>query len=194
MYVRDFESYKSRKKIPILLLFFYQYIIFSFIFSIIFSIIIPVKVNYKFDDLNQNSYYFIQTNLFFINFELERGDYIILNNENVRTEKIFFTRFVNLLTLNLLLSKTKYDIYEIIGTPHDIVVIKDGYLYINNKPYIKNYSTKLNRDQTFYLGENQYYCISTMKNSLDDSLLFGIVEKDKILGKLIKSFFIRFKK
>jgi len=194
MYIRDFESYKSKRKLPLLISIIYSFLTFSFILAIIFTIITPIKINEKVNELKRDSYYFIQSNLFFINFNLQRDDLIILNSKKVKTESIFFNQLFNILSLNLLNRKNEFDIYKIIGIPHDIINIKDGVLFINENQEIKTNSTLLNKDQTFYLSSKEYYCISTSINSLDDSLYFGIVERDYILGKIIKSFYISYKK
>ncbi len=193
MYVRDFESYKSKKNSPLIIWLLSQYLIFSLILGIIFTIIIPIKSSENFAYFNQNSLYFLQTNLFFINFELNKGDLVILNQNKNNTQNIFFSQFLKILTFNLNKNKIDYRIYEIIGLPHDLITIKDGVLYINSKQEISNISTSINKDCTFYLEKDQYYCISTDINSLDDSLFIGIIEKDKVFGKIIKNLSISLK-
>lgn len=193
MYVRDFESYKSKKNSPLIIWILSQYLIFSLILSIIFTIIIPIKSSENFAYFDKNSLYFLQTNLFFINFELNKGDLVILNQNKNNTQNIFFSQFLKILTFNLNKNNIDYRIYEIIGLPHDLITIKDGVLYINSKQEISNISTSINKDSTFYLEKDQYYCISTDINSLDDSLFIGIIEKDKVFGKIIKNLSISLK-
>lgn len=188
MYVRDFESYKYKRNLPLLIWIFYQYMVFSLILAIIFTVITPLKSMNINSQEERNTYYFILNNLFFINFELNSGDLIAINPDKVGIEKLFLSKFINVIFLNLIKNTSQYDIYQIIGVPYDIISIKEGILYINGKKTLQNVSTYLNRDQTFYLSSDQYFCISLSKDSLDDSLFGGIIEKDYIAGKIIKDF------
>ncbi|MCR4421032.1 MAG: S26 family signal peptidase [Exilispira sp.] len=194
MYVRDFESYKSKRNTPLLIWLISQYLIFSILLAIIFTIASPIKITDKITELNKNSIYFVQTNLFFINLELTRGDYIIVNLNKTNTQKIFFSQLIKILSFNLIKTNEVYNIYQILGVPHDIISIKDGALYINNVQKLKNISTIFNKDKTIYLAKDEYYCISTIKNSLDDSSFIGIINQDSIYGKVIKSFNLSIKK
>ncbi|GEM_PF-2006915 len=194
MYIRDFESYKAKRNLPILINLIFSFLIFSFSLAILFSIVSPIKIDENIGEIKKDDIYFIQTNLFFINFHIEKGDLVIVNSKKIKTENIFISQFVNLLTLNLLNRNQKYNVYKVIGTAYDIINIKDGILYVNGHEEINTSSTQLNKDQTFYLAKNQYYCVSTNKISLDDSLLFGIIDEELILGKIIKSFHINFNK
>ncbi|HPC38184.1 MAG TPA: S26 family signal peptidase [Exilispira sp.] len=187
MYVRDFESYKSKRNTPLLIWIIYQYIIFSIILAIFFTIITPMRSAEPLINFKHNSIFFVQTNLFFINLELKRGDYIIVNLNTISSQKIFFSQLIKILSFDLIKNKEVYNIYQILGLPYDIISIKDGLLYINGQQKIKNISSLYNKDQTIYLGKDQYFCVSTSKNSLDDSLLIGIVNHDLIYGKIIKT-------
>ncbi|MFN3411751.1 MAG: S26 family signal peptidase [Exilispira sp.] len=188
MYIRDFESYKSKRKMPLLIWIVYQYLIFSLVLAIIFSIITPIRSNDKELSFNKNSFYFLQNNLFFINFEIKRGDFIIIDQDKVSLQKIFVNKLINVFSLNIIKSSKYQDIYKVLALPYDIVSIKDGILFINGKEKLTNVSTSVNKDQTFYLSKDQYFCISIIKNSIDDSSFIGIISKDYIAGRILNNF------
>ncbi len=190
MYVRDFETYKTKKSIPLFFSLIYLYFLVSIIFSIVFTIIFPIRISDNIEELSQNKYYFVQSNLFFINFNIEKEDLIIVSHNRVKLEKLLLSQFTNLLTLNFLNLNQKYEIYKVIGTPYDIINIKEGSLYINGVMKLNSFSTQINKDQTIYLSSGEYYCVSTYTNSLDDSLFFGIIREENILGKILKSFYL----
>jgi signal peptidase I len=86
---------------------------------------------------------------------------------------------------------------RVIGLPGENLKIKDGFVYINGEkieePYIKekpNYEIeeiKIPTGKYFLLGDN--------RNESEDSSIWGPVEKEKIIGKIICRYypFKRFK-
>lgn len=80
-------------------------------------------------------------------------------------------------------------IKRIVACENDVVVIKDGYLYVNDikneNIYTNNYGILeeeiyLNKDEFIVLGDN-------IDNSIDSrSKDIGIIKKEEIKGKIIK--------
>ncbi len=187
MYVRDFESYKSHKKMPILLDILLQIFIFSVILAVIFSFFMPVKIVEQIED-SKPAYYIVQNNLFFMNFQIRRDDLVLVDNRKIEIKKLFFDQFIRLFSFNLLRQNNEYTVYKIIGLPNDIISIKEGYIYVNSTKYNFLPTSFYNKDMTFYLKSDQYFGISTYENSLDDSFIIGPIPFDFIIGKIIKQF------
>lgn len=85
-------------------------------------------------------------------------------------------------------NKNKKIVKIIIGLPNDHVVIKDGYVYVNDKKldeeYLDNFYTMGNidiivpNDEIFVLGDNR----SNSRDSRDSSI--GTIEISDIIGKV----------
>lgn len=85
-------------------------------------------------------------------------------------------------------NKNKKIVKRIIGLPNDHVVIKDGYVYVNDKKldeeYLDNFYTMGNidiivpNDEIFVLGDNR----SNSRDSRDSSI--GTIEISDIIGKV----------
>jgi len=119
----------------------------------------------------------------------QRGDIIVLQYEKGLIEDIPLLSKFDFLN-RVLPSPNEVDfIKRVIGVPGDIVNIKDGYVYINDKkldePYIKGvtyenvieFPVEVPSGSVFVLGDNR-------ENSRD-SRTFGFVEFDRIKGKAV---------
>lgn len=90
----------------------------------------------------------------------------------------------------VLINKNKNIIIKrVVGIPEDKLIIKDNYLYVNNKKndelYIKesgllNKEIKLKENEYFVLGDNR-------QNSIDSrNKQIGLINKKNIIGIIIK--------
>jgi signal peptidase I len=77
---------------------------------------------------------------------------------------------------------------RIIGLPGDTIKIKRGYVYVNNNIYPESYilfwSTET-LSQQFILLEDEYYVLGDLRFNSLDSRMFGPIEKEDILGKVV---------
>lgn len=116
---------------------------------------------------------YILTDLITKNFqELQQGDVIVFKAP-IDDEKDFIKR--------------------IIGTPHDIVSVQDGSVFINNKkldetPYlsssVKTYGGSFLKENTeVTVPENSFFVMGDNRSYSSDSREWGFVKKDIIIGK-----------
>jgi signal peptidase I len=81
-------------------------------------------------------------------------------------------------------------IKRIIGTPGDVVEIRDTAVYVNeqllDEPYIKEACRPSNcRDSVTTLGENQFFVMGDNRNNSRDSRSFGAIERRHIVGEVL---------
>ncbi|MBR4026245.1 MAG: signal peptidase I, partial [Lachnospiraceae bacterium] len=86
--------------------------------------------------------------------------------------------------------KSHYYIRRVIGTPGDVVQIKNGAIYINGELYNEKVSVASMEDagiasEEIKLGENEYFVLGDNRNNSEDSRYanIGNIKKEYILGK-----------
>ena len=94
--------------------------------------------------------------------------------------------------------KKKDFIKRLIGLPGDIVEIKKGTLYINNKPlldsafnqrYYYNRGDFAREGEKLVVPENSFFVLGDNSGSSKDSRYWGFVPRDNILGKAMCIYF-----
>lgn len=86
--------------------------------------------------------------------------------------------------------KSHYYLKRVIAVPGDTVQIKDGKVYVNDKPFkekIENpyVESGLLADEPIVVGEDEYFVLGDNRNNSEDSRYanIGNVKKEHILGK-----------
>jgi signal peptidase I len=96
----------------------------------------------------------------------ERGDIIVLDPPNGRSEIPYIKR--------------------IIGLPGEKVDVRDGRVWINgialNEPYISGPPTYI---ENRVLGDNEYMVLGDNRNNSSDSHIWGVLPRENIIGKSI---------
>ncbi len=97
----------------------------------------------------------------------QRGEIIALRNPN-NTAEILVKR--------------------VIGVPEDQIVIRNGFLYVNGEAEAAEQICPILLNVPFYqahVGSNEVFVLGDNRNESHDSLDFGMVPQDFILGKVI---------
>jgi signal peptidase I len=81
-------------------------------------------------------------------------------------------------------------IKRVIGLPGELVEIRDTKVYINgrelNEPYINEPCTPSNcRDESWQLGDNEYFMMGDNRNHSQDSRRIGPITRDRIIGEAL---------
>ena len=99
--------------------------------------------------------------------EPERGDIIVASSPKLEVE---------------------YIIKRIVGLPGETVEMRNNEIYINgqklNEPYIKEPMIN-NEDNSWTLGENEYFICGDNRNNSLDSRVIGPIQKKQIFGKVV---------
>jgi signal peptidase I len=82
---------------------------------------------------------------------------------------------------------------RIIGVPGDRIVLGDGTIQVNGRrlkePYLPRATLTFpymgHRTQSFLCGENQYLLLGDNRNDSADSRTYGLVVREKILGRIV---------
>lgn len=88
-------------------------------------------------------------------------------------------------------NETQNYVKRVIGTPGDVVQIKDGHVYINGEELVEDYlcepMTQTETEETYVVPEGYYFMMGDNRNSSLDSRYWKntYVAKDKILAKAI---------
>ncbi len=118
---------------------------------------------------------------------LKTNDRILVNknyNSPKRGDVVIFKP-----TETLLEQKFKYDfIKRVIGLPGDTIEIKEGKVYVNQKPLQEKY---IAQPPDYIYGPvkvpaNAYFMLGDNRNNSYDSHYWGFVPKDNITGRAIK--------
>lgn len=84
-------------------------------------------------------------------------------------------------------------IKRIVGLPGDTVEIRERQVHINgallDEPYILEPCGRRCQDNTWTLGENQYFVMGDNRNNSNDSRAFGPVPLGNIVGEVIFRYF-----
>ncbi len=96
----------------------------------------------------------------------ERGDIIVLDPPNERSEIPYIKR--------------------VIGLPGEKVEVRDGRVWVNgialNEPYISGPPTY---NENRILGDNEYLVLGDNRNNSSDSHIWGVLPRENIIGKSI---------
>ncbi len=81
-------------------------------------------------------------------------------------------------------------IKRVIGLPGELVEIRNTKVYINgrelNEPYINEPCMPSNcRDESWQLGENEYFMMGDNRNHSQDSRRIGPITRDRIIGEAL---------
>ena len=81
---------------------------------------------------------------------------------------------------------------RVIGTPGDLVDIKDGKVYINgeelNEPYVKSETNKRDFDFPVTVPNGKYIVLGDNRGVSKDSRIFGFIDKSQVEGKAVFRF------
>ena len=87
-------------------------------------------------------------------------------------------------------SQGKQYLHRLIGLPNETVEIKDGKVFIDNKPLQEPY--KVNPPsyvmQAIKLGENEYFVLGDNRDLTADSHIRGPIQGGDILGRAIPGY------
>ena len=110
--------------------------------------------------------------------EPQRGDIVVFKTDNIK--KLYEEKNY----------KNEAFIKRIIGLPGDTVSIKDGVVYVNEKPLPENYiAEKPDRDlEPVKVTPNHYLVLGDNRNNSYDSRFWGFVPKENIIGRAVFRF------
>lgn len=118
------------------------------------------------------------------------GDIIVFyqNREIGSFGEEFVRSFVNMITFA---GKEDRDrlVKRVIGTPGDVVDIRDGYVYLNgevlDEPYVKGITEEGSFELPVTVGENQLFVMGDNRENSRDSRSFGLVDISHVEGKVV---------
>jgi len=118
--------------------------------------------------------------------------------ELVDQERIFVNKFVyhiekiqrkDIVVFWYPLDPTKSYIKRVIGMPGDVVEVRRGIVYVNDKPLDENYILPEFLDhRTYppvYVEPGHYYVLGDHRNQSNDSRMWGLVPEKYIYGKAV---------
>ena len=87
------------------------------------------------------------------------------------------------------LDPTKSYIKRVIGMPGDVVEVRRGVVYVNDKPLDENYILPEYMDRRtyppVYVEPGHYYVLGDHRNQSNDSRMWGLVPEKYIYGKAV---------
>lgn len=88
-------------------------------------------------------------------------------------------------------TKDQAFIKRIIGLPGETIDIKNGRVYIGDRPLEEDYITELPNylwEGPVTIPENQYFVMGDNRNNSNDSHIWGFLPKDNIIGRAVFRF------
>lgn len=118
------------------------------------------------------------------------GDIIVFyqNREIGSFGEEFVRSFVNMIPFA---GKEDRDrlVKRVIGTPGDVVDIRDGYVYLNgevlDEPYVKGITEEGSFELPVTVGENQLFVMGDNREHSFDSRDFGLIDISHVEGKVV---------
>ena len=85
----------------------------------------------------------------------------------------------------------KYMVKRIIGLPNEYIEYKEGYLYVNGKPYEESFETSETKDFNLSdidpdidkIPDDMYLVLGDNRINSKDSRNYGLIKKSEIVGK-----------
>jgi signal peptidase I len=105
----------------------------------------------------------------------QRGDIVVFNPTATLEEQKFKDAFIK----------------RVVGLPGERIEVKDGKVLINDQPIAENYTAELPNYNWKYDGvipENSYIVFGDNRNNSYDSHYWGLVPKEKLVGRAIVRF------
>lgn len=192
-YIYKSYVYKAKRKQNFFTYFFYLLIFFFFFYLIFFFFFDIAKIDldlpqYHHLKILKNRYFFVYNNGL-VNLIPDYNDIVIYSDSSFSFKKYYFERIVNRISFGLLIKnfeeKYHFNIYQIVARDGDVVAIKKGKLYVNNK-FIKKIELPLYYGNVnFKLFENEIFCVSINNNNYFDSIVIGTFSIKNVVGKII---------
>lgn len=87
----------------------------------------------------------------------------------------------------IVFSRNNIDIYvkRVIGTPNQTIYCKDKIIYINDKHINDTFQSSTNNFENITLGSDEYFVLGDNRIKSSDSRIFGPINENKIIGKVI---------
>jgi len=131
---------------------------------------------------------------------LEIGDHLLVNKFSYGVRMPFMDRFIfefdgpefqDIIVFEFPENPSKDFIKRVIGTPGDEIEIRDKQLFVNGEKIAEEYVRYADRrvvDERdnfgpFSVPEDSYFVLGDNRDESYDSRFWGVVERDKILGK-----------
>ncbi len=105
----------------------------------------------------------------------QRGDIVVFNPTAALEEQKFKDAFIK----------------RVVGLPGERIEVKDGKVWVNGQPIAENYTAeRANYNWQFegVIPANSYIVLGDNRNSSYDSHYWGLVPKDKLVGRAIVRF------
>ncbi|MED2766055.1 signal peptidase I [Bacillus thuringiensis] len=115
---------------------------------------------------------------------------IVIIDSRLEKEETLKNQLLSIGLIANLTGNANKDIYvkRVIGKPGDIIEIKDGYVYRNNKkliePYIKE-PMNFFIEKKWIVPQNHIFAMGDNRNNSKDSRQIGPIPMDHILGKVL---------
>ncbi len=128
----------------------------------------------------------------------------LFTNERILAEKISYAlnspKRYDIVIAKEPTSTNKLVVKRVIGLPNDILYLKDGNIYINDKKLTESYlrantitsgNTFIGNDDKISIPSDSYFLLGDNREKSEDSRKFGFVPKENILGKVLLVYYPR---
>lgn len=166
-------QYKPRLRLPSFADELLRTIIFVVIVTVLFDMAIPRSLvdGRSMEPTFEDGQRLIVSRLHYLFTLPQRGDVIVFNSVQASEGDIMLIK-------------------RVIGVPGDIIEFRDQELYVNgervDEQYIKEACTDYRcPDETWELGENEYFVMGDNRNNSQDSRRFGTVPLEHIVGRVV---------